>query len=619
MIYHRFRNPRLFTVTPLVLFLLLVLACGGAATAPPAPAATTAPAATEPAAAPESTPAAPAAEATPVPAAVKTLEPSTTLTEKSLHLAVTPMPQDTFLPWKASSSGHLVFRPIFENLTTIDPHTGPSKIYPQLATDWEMSPDAQSWTFHLRKGVPFHFNQGEFTAKDLIPSIDKAMEVGSLTGCRGSMSAMMGAESATQMMQQGNLQMPDDYTLILKLARPQVDVASWWFNILEVPCAEAWSSAQFEAEGEAMFENGPAGTGAYQLANRVLKEYTEYERVPYDHWRVNPEFKTLRISTIPEDATRLAMILTGEADMVDIPKVLHDQAINAGKVVLESPLPAVGLHVQMYGQYYVSEVNYTPAENPWAAPGETGRLVREALNRAVNREEIINVLFEGRGEPMYNTIFHPSLGGWNPRWEEEFDEKYGYDPELAKQLLDQAGFSGQNGQNRFKMEVRASSLPGLPETIEVSQSLAQAFEDIGIDVELTETEYAQVLDATRDQHDAHFILPLRQTVRPIMQNIRIYYYTGPIDEATGLPKGGSIYNEDPLFERVYEALLSETDPEKRDQLARELGDYAYDQYRTIPIVNIKATLVTNPDVVEEYVFGGVTGVFSHLEYAKAVK
>jgi ABC-type transport system substrate-binding protein len=483
-----------------------------------------------------------------------------------------------------------------------------------------MSPDAQTWTFHLRQGIPFHFDQGEFTAKDMIPTIDKAMEVGSLTGCRGSMSAMMGAESATQMMQQGNLEIVDDYTFTMKLARSQVDLASWWFNILQVPCAMIWSSAQFEAEGEAMFENGPAGTGTYQCVRRTLKESAEYERVPYDHWRVNPEFKTLKISTIPEDATRLAMILAGEADMVDIPKVLHEQAINGGMVVLESPLPAVGLHVQMYGQYYVSKMNYTPEENPWAAPGETGRLVREALNRAVNREEIINVLFQGRGEPMYNTIFHQSLDGWNPRWEEEFDEKYGYDPELAKQLLDQAGFPGDaNGQNRFKMEVRASSLPGLPETIEVSQSMAQAFEDIGIDVELTETEYAQVLDATRDRHDAHFILPLRQTIRPIMQNIRIYYYSGPIEEATGLPKGGSIYNEDPLFDRVYEALLSETDPKKRDQLARELGDYAYDQYRTIPIVNIKATLVANPEVVEEYAFGSLTGVFGHLEYAKATQ
>jgi ABC-type transport system substrate-binding protein len=222
-----------------LLLLALAAACGGAATVPPTPASTTAPAATSPPAdASAPTDAAPAvAEATPAPEAVETLEPSTTLTEKSLHLAVTPMPQDTFLPWKASSSGHLVFRPIFENLTTIDPNTGPSKIYPQLATEWEMSPDAQTWTFHLRQGIPFHFDQGEFTAKDMIPTIDKAMEVGSLTGCRGSMSAMMGAESATQMMQQGNLEIVDDYTVTMKLARSQVDLASWWFNILQVPCA----------------------------------------------------------------------------------------------------------------------------------------------------------------------------------------------------------------------------------------------------------------------------------------------------------------------------------------------------------------------------------------------
>ena len=85
----------------------------------------------------------------------------------------------------------------------------------------------------------------------------------------------------------------------------------------------------------------PAGTGAYQLTRRELKEFTEYEAVPYDHGRVNPEFKRLRITTAPEDLTRLAMPLTGEANMVDVPKVLHQQAINEGMEIFESPLPSV--------------------------------------------------------------------------------------------------------------------------------------------------------------------------------------------------------------------------------------------------------------------------------------
>ena len=169
------------------------------------------------------------------------------------------------------------------------------------------------------------------------------------------------------------------------------------------------------------------------------------------------------------------------------------------------------------------------------------------------------------------------------------------------------------------MEVWQSSLPGLPETIEVAQTVAQSFEDIGIDVELVEVEFARALDAFRDQHDAHFILPVRQTIRQINANARIYYYTGDINPETGLPNGGVIYVEDPLYDETYEALLEETDQAERDRLIMRMGDDIYDTYRTIPIVNIRSTLVVNPDEVAEYQFGSLTGVFGHLEYAKAAQ
>ena len=342
--------------------------------------------------------------------------------------------------------------------------------------------------------------------------------------------------------------------------------------------------------------------------------------MPYDHWRVNPEFKNLKITTSPEDLTRLAMLLTGEANMVDVPKVLHQQAIDEGMEVFESPLPSVGLTILPFGQYYVTQVNWNPETEPWTAPGETGNKVREAMNRAIDREQIINELFKGRGEPMYNTTFHQSLEGWNPRWEEEFQEKYGYDPERAKQLLDEAGYPGDNGQNRFSVEVWQSSLPGLPETIEVAQTVAQSFQDIGIDAKLVEVEFARALDAFRDQHDAHFILPVRQTLRQINANTRIYYYAGGgKTNAAGLPTGGVAYIENQLYDDTYHKLLKETDPEERHRLVQTMGDDIYDTYRTIPIVNVRATLVANPEEVAEYNFGSLTGVFGHLEYAKAAR
>ncbi|PKB71903.1 MAG: hypothetical protein BZY87_03075 [SAR202 cluster bacterium Io17-Chloro-G6] len=536
-------------------------------------------------------------------------------------MAVTPFPQDTLFPWLASQSGHLPFRPIIENPSTIAPETGVSTVIPQLFTDWEISADGKEYSFNLRQGVQLHFGWGEYSVNDFIRTVDSYLTADvDLSGCSSTFKGFMGAGSATEMMEAGNLNVIDDHNFTMSLARPQVDLMTWWFNILAIPCAESWSSAQFEAEGEAMFEGKPAGTGAFQFVSRSLDEFSEYERVPYDHWRVNPDFANLKISTVPEDATRLALLLAGEADMVDVPKVLFDQATDAGMIVLESPLPAVGLTILFNGIYHVSEVNWDPENDPWTRKGEEGRLVREAMNRAINREEIIRVLFKGRGDPMYNTIFHQSLEGWNPAWESDFEEKYGFDPELAKQLLDEAGLPGDsNGQNRFRAEVRQSSLPGLPEAIEAAQAAMQAFRDIGIDAFLVQTEFSQALDAFRDRHDAHFILPVRQTIRPLSANMRIYYYTGPTDPERGRPTEGVLYAESEVADRVYEQMLAETDPGIRNTISRELGDFIYNQYMTIPVVNIRATIVADPDVVASYEFGGVTGVFSHLEYATATR
>jgi len=600
-----FKNPKALVLTPLLLVLIAAVACGGSATATPRPVATAAP--TVAGAAPTALPA-----DTPVPAR--------SVTQNNLKVVVTPLPQDTLFPWKATSSGHLIFRPIIENPTTIDPLTGVSTVLPQLFTEWDLSPDGRDYTFKIRKGVQFHFGFGEYTVEDFIFSVDMSTRSDGLTGCAATFAAFMGADSATDMKANGDLVVIDDYNFTMHLARPQTDVASWWLNVLAVPCAESWSSAQFAAEGDAMFSGKPAGTGAYQFVSRTLNEFAQMERVPFDHWRVNPEFKTLRISTVTEEATRLAQLLAGEVDMADLSKAIQDTAIQAGMVVFESPLPAVGLTILFQGVYHVSKVNWDPENDPWAAEGESGRLVREAMNRAIDRTPIVNALFKGRGSPMYNTTFHPTLEGWSQRWEDDFEKNYGFDPELAKQLLDQAGFPGDaNGQNRFRIEVRQSSLPGLPEVIEVAQTVAQSLQDIGIDAFIVETEFAQALDAFRDRHDAHFLLPVRQTIRPIVANMRIYWYTGPVDAEKGRPTRGVLYAESAVGDRVYEAMLGEGDPDTRQTLSQELGDFLYDQYYSIPVVNIKATIVANPEVVEDYKFGGVTGVFSHMEFIKAVQ
>jgi len=186
-------------------------------------------------------------------------------------------------------------------------------------------------------------------------------------------------------------------------------------------------------------------------------------------------------------------------------------------------------------------------------------------------------------------------------------------------VLAKGKYGETNGNNRFKIEVRQSSLPGLPEVIEVAQTVMQSLQAVGIDAHIKETEFGKALEEFRDRHDAHYLLPVRQTIRPLAANMRIYYYTGPIDAEKGRPTRGVLYMESPIADRVYEQMLSETDMDIRHKISQELGDYIYDEYQTIPVVNIKATIVGNPDVVEDYSFGGVTGVFFNMENIKAAR
>ena len=116
---------------------------------------------------------------------------------------------------------------------------------------------------------------------------------------------------------------------------------------------------------------------------------------------------------------------------------------------------------------------------PWANPA-TGKLIRQAMNMAINREEMLQHVLKGDGELMYNTAYHPVLGnGYNPQWESDWEALYGYDPDKAKELMAQAGYTPDNpmpftSYNYFSADE--------PETAVMLEALINYWEPIGIDV-----------------------------------------------------------------------------------------------------------------------------------------
>src|SRR5213593_3738344 len=142
-----------------------------------------------------------------------TAPPAKTKLER-LRIAVAPLGYDTNFSWLQTLSGQLDKRPALEYLVGIDRNTGAH--IPELAETWEMAPDGRHWTITLRKGVKFHDNWGEFTAKDVRHAVFLITQPESVQSDASTWRTLMGVaktdtvEEVARKMEQG-VEIIDDY------------------------------------------------------------------------------------------------------------------------------------------------------------------------------------------------------------------------------------------------------------------------------------------------------------------------------------------------------------------------------------------------------------------------
>lgn len=281
--------------------------------------------------------------------------------------------------WTVSRPDLLQVDPYLETLLDIDPKTG--EYVPRLAERWEMSPDAKEWTFYLRKGVTFHYGFGELTAKDVVHSHEL------ITGpdAKGTLTPFWRTAEEVKAL--------DEYTVVFRMKVPAV---TFPYAASRSGDLRIVSKAQWDQEGVAGFDKRPAGTGSYQYVTRKLGDSVSYERVD-NHWSgQQPDFKYLDIILAQEEATRLALLLSGKAHVVDLSRQLQDEALRQGMKIFNSQLPVDWLTVYLGGQYYVPGDPKAKAGVPWH-----DIKVRQALNMSINRDEMLTSIFKGRGQPVY--------------------------------------------------------------------------------------------------------------------------------------------------------------------------------------------------------------------------
>ena len=484
--------------------------------------------------------------------------------------------------WTIARPEHLQYDPFLETLLDVDPKTG--EFTPRLAEKWEASPDLKEWTFYLRKGVQFHYGFGEFTARDVVHAHSFMLRPEATAG------------TAPLWREAEEVKVVNDYQVVFRMKRPMSIIPYITSRASELRIV---SKAQWDQEGLEGFEKRPAGTGSYRYVGRKTGISVEYARVD-NHWGEKPDFKELEIRIVPEETTRLALLLSGEAHIVDLPRELQKEALGRGMKVFSSSFPVDWMTVYFGGQYYMPGDPKFQASVPW-----TNKKVRQALNMAVNRQEILKTIFAGEGTLAYVSGWLPISEGWNPEWEKKFEPQYGYNPAKAKELLKEAGYPAG-----MKLKLLAFTNPGESEGPQVADALGIYFKEVGIEVETEVIDWARLRDMFRNKNIQCCLWPNIISWRPVEEWIRGAYSS----KATG-----HIF-EDEFLEKNYLTLTQAVNPEERNRLARAIGDHLFEEFADIPLIWFYNEVVVNPKVVADWKYPGIgAGRSTHFHLLKAVR
>ena len=442
---------------------------------------------------------------------------------------------------------------------------------------------------------------GEMTADDVVFSFNDLIDP------PGAVSGV--AEAVRNAV--AEFEIVDDYTVIFHISE---GLSFAFFEGISYGAAGAAikSKADWEARGSGStspsFDESPlAGTGPYQFVERTPGQSVVFERVPYDHWRKNGEFQEIEYRYVSENSTRLAGLLAGEFALTELPLELGDEAESQGMSVIKSALPGRRYGLSMLGCYYIEppepgersadvfvsgERKYP--DSPWCI-----RDVRIAANKSIDRSAINDAFFAGEAaEDLRLWYWVPEQAdSWNPDWDTNWQDLYGYDPEGARAALAAAGF--EPGEVEVQIYNRG----------DITEAMAQMFEEGGFSVSILSMDGGQ-FSALRENRELSNAIEFDDTASG---NVTGFEPQGYANQDSGRAI------EDVDQDTLYEAVLRELDTDRQAVLWRDFGDLIFDTVQHIPLFRTFSEYVADPSIVCGYTFPGanMSAPYSFVEYIEA--
>jgi len=415
---------------------------------------------------------------------------------------------------------------IYGNFFYQDPE---GKLHPRLATKYEVSDDGLTGTLHLRKGVKFS-DGTDFNADAVKLTWDRIFNPKLRVPLRFSVGMV---EECVKI---------DDYTVALKLKYPFAPLAA----TLSMSLVSPISPAALEKYGEDVRQH-PVGAGAY-----IMQEWVKGDRFVMvrneNYWGEKPTVAKIVWKIVPEASTREAMLRTGQIHICYKPLPSNVAALEADpNVTVEMPLDTRTIFMGLNCQKGVT----------------TDKRVRLAFNYAVDKKAIVQKILFGTAEPMDGPV-SPKVFGYF-----KMETQYDYNPEKAKQLLQEANFDFSktvqmrtpNGRYLFDQQVS-----------EAVQAYLQA---IGVKVELRTYDWPTYV--------AGLLKPIEETELevfllgwgPLTLDADMALY-GQFTCEVNPPKGlGSAFYCNPEYDKIMIASREAQDPQKRLALLKQASEMVW--------------------------------------------
>ena len=413
------------------------------------------------------------------------------------------------------------------------------RIVPVLATSWTISQDKKTWTFSLRPNVKFS-NGDAFNAKSVQFTFERMMD------------SATAAPSRSQYIAVERVEAPDDHTVRFVTKYPFPDL----LRNLAQPNLLAYNPAHTRRYSIKEYARNPMGTGPF-----MLKEWVSGDRVVFvpnpHYWGPPPKVSSITYKPVPEGAARAAMLRTGEADIaVKIPP----EEI-AG---LEGD-PSVNV-LKLDSMYQISFELY----NTKANPPLNNKVVRQALNHAVDKAAIVKTILMGLGAPMVSP-FGPGIN-----FRATF-EPYRYDPAKAKKMLADAGYP-----NGFKLNLSTPNGRYLKDR-EVAEAVQGYLRAVGVQAEVRVWEWSPYLTFIQKDESREAFMVGRATPSADFTATRLF------------SKGAiGLYNVSGFWREQVEELLvkarSSFDEKERADSYREIQAIVWDEAPWIFLHNQKAVV-----------------------------